>query len=126
MQHLGRRGEALVNFENAEKLYRSVFASQEKKFGAKALLTLSALGNVAVALYHQEKYSEAEEIDRRVLSLHNELQDPDDQVTLSTAYNLASYYQAQQKHQEAVDILEPLVEMGSDSRAMIISLLMRL
>ncbi|KAK3178504.1 hypothetical protein OEA41_000640 [Lepraria neglecta] len=107
LQVQGKQGEAILQFEDAEQLYRSAFASTEKKFGPNAPFTLAALGNIAVALFHQQKYDQAEDIDKLVLNLCNELHGPNDQKTLSTAHNLGSYYQAHQRYQEAVDILQP-------------------
>ena len=63
--------------------------------------TLTAAGNLAVSLWHQEKHDEAEKMQREVLAVQQQVRGAEHADTLTTAGNLAVSFKRHGKHAEA-------------------------
>lgn len=85
----------------AELEYRTVLKLQEHALGIGHRYTLATRGNLANALYSQEKYAEAEQEYRVLMKLQEGVLDKEHSETLMCRMNLANALDAQGKHAEA-------------------------
>ena len=70
---------------------------REKALGSKYLDTLTSMGNLAWVLSSQNKYKEAEVINRQTLALREKVLGPEHSDTLASVYCLA-YFLAKQRY----------------------------
>ena len=83
-------------------MHREVHAVQTRVLGAEHADTLTTAGNLALSLFHQGKYAEAEQMQREVLAAQTRVLGPEHDDTLTTADDLARTLAEQGKHVEEV------------------------
>ncbi|KAK1240245.1 hypothetical protein MKX08_007687 [Trichoderma sp. CBMAI-0020] len=101
----------LGKHRDAESLYHRLLELRTKISCAEHPNTLTAMNNLADALYSQKKYSEAVVILRHVLEQRTKLLGVEHPNTLLSMNNLASALHGQGKYNEAKKILQQVLEL---------------
>jgi serine/threonine-protein kinase len=101
---LGHIAFARGDFLQAERLFRSVAASQRREYGPKSLGVLRAQNDLACALHEQGRLAEAEALHDRVLAGRRAIYKDDKAEVLQSLYNLAHALEDQGRRPDAEGI----------------------
>ncbi|KAL5867143.1 hypothetical protein ACKVWM_007998 [Pyricularia oryzae] len=96
-------------------MHRKTLALREKVLGPENPSTLNSMNNLALVLYRQGKYEEAEQMHRKTLALYEKVLGPENPSTLNSMNNLASVLKNQGKYEEAEHLYQRLNLLGGDN-----------
>ena len=88
-----------------ERLFRGLFATQQRLYGADDISTLEMALNLGVTLNNQGKYTEAEALFRDTVPRMQRVLGPEDENTLHATSALAAAVGSLRKHSEAESLL---------------------
>jgi tRNA A-37 threonylcarbamoyl transferase component Bud32 len=101
---IGEVYTALADYTNAEAMHRQALAALERANSRESAEAATALDDLAIILYRQNKLGEAEQLERRALAMRKKMLGPGHRHVAISLSNLASILWAQHRPNEA----EPL------------------
>ncbi len=108
---IGRTHNALGLGKRAEHHVRRAAELHRIHLGPEHPNTLSSMGNLAIALYHQGKYAEAQSLYEQTLEMCRRVLGPEHLRTLASMNNLAIALHEQGKYAETQRLVEQVLEI---------------
>jgi serine/threonine protein kinase/Flp pilus assembly protein TadD len=108
---LGETYQALGDFDEAERQFKSALSLLRESEGTLHRDTLIAMNNLAVSYHNQGRFGEAEALHRESLTLHREALGEADPDTLTAQINLATLRRDQNDTDEAERLFKEVSEL---------------